>query len=148
MNWETVGAISETIGAIAVVVTLIYLAVQIRQNTLMVRSEITKDLFVTANSKLLDIASNPDLRSAAAGLLNISESELTEGFVLVSILREFELQYILRQSRLLDPAIMASYDSAVPVWLGSEKSQSWWASNKKDYNPEFVAYIDELLPTQ
>jgi len=33
MNWEAIGAVSETIGAIAVVVTLIYLAVQIRQNS-------------------------------------------------------------------------------------------------------------------
>ena len=146
MNWEAIGAVSETIGAIAVVATLIYLAVQIRQNTLMVRSEITKDLFVTANSKLLNIASNPELRNAAAGLVNISESELIEGFVLVSILREFELQFILRQSQLLDPAVMASYDSAVPVWLGSEKSRIWWAANKADYNPDFVAYIDELIP--
>jgi len=33
MNWDALGAISETIGAIAVIVTLAYLAVQIRQNT-------------------------------------------------------------------------------------------------------------------
>jgi uncharacterized protein with PQ loop repeat len=33
MNWEAVGAIGEIIGAIAVVVTLIYLAVQVHQNT-------------------------------------------------------------------------------------------------------------------
>ena len=33
MNWEAIGAISEMIGALAVVVSLIYLAFQIRQNT-------------------------------------------------------------------------------------------------------------------
>lgn len=33
MNWEAIGAISETIGALAVVVSLVYLAFQIRQNT-------------------------------------------------------------------------------------------------------------------
>lgn len=32
MNWEAIGAISEIIGAIAVVVTLVYLAIQIRQS--------------------------------------------------------------------------------------------------------------------
>ncbi len=39
MNWDILGAISETIGAIAVIVTLAYLAVQIRQNTLQIRNE-------------------------------------------------------------------------------------------------------------
>jgi len=33
MNWEALGAISEAAGAIAILVSLIYVAVQIRQNT-------------------------------------------------------------------------------------------------------------------
>jgi hypothetical protein len=33
MNWEAVGAIGEIIGALAVIVTLIYLSAQVRQNT-------------------------------------------------------------------------------------------------------------------
>ena len=33
MNWDAVGAIAETLGALAVVVTLIYLSLQIRQNS-------------------------------------------------------------------------------------------------------------------
>ena len=33
MNWEAIGAIAEVLGAVAVLVTLVYLAVQIRQNT-------------------------------------------------------------------------------------------------------------------
>jgi hypothetical protein len=145
MNWNVVVAVSEVVGAVAIVVTLIYLAAQIKQNTQMVRSEITKDLFVTANAKLLGIASNPELRKAAANLIDIPESELIESFVLISILREFELQFILRASNLLDPAVMDSYDSAVPLWLGSDEARKWWASNKADYNPDFVTYIDNLV---
>jgi hypothetical protein len=33
MNWEAIGAIGENVGALAVFLTLIYLAIQIRQNT-------------------------------------------------------------------------------------------------------------------
>ncbi len=33
MNWDAIGAIGEATGAIAVLITLIYLAVQLRQNT-------------------------------------------------------------------------------------------------------------------
>ncbi len=38
MNWEAVGAIGEIVGALAVFLTLAYLAVQIRQNTNAVRA--------------------------------------------------------------------------------------------------------------
>ncbi len=33
MNWEAIGAIGELLGAVAVVLTLAYLAVQVRQNS-------------------------------------------------------------------------------------------------------------------
>ena len=33
MNWDAVGAVAELVGALGVLVTLIYLAMQIRQNT-------------------------------------------------------------------------------------------------------------------
>ena len=33
MNWEAIGAVGELVGALAVLVTLIYLSMQIRQNT-------------------------------------------------------------------------------------------------------------------
>lgn len=39
MNWDAVGAISELVGAVAVIVTLIYLALQIRQNNALLRSQ-------------------------------------------------------------------------------------------------------------
>lgn len=38
MNWDAIGAIAELLGAVAVFLTLIYLALQIRQNTRAVRS--------------------------------------------------------------------------------------------------------------
>ena len=37
MNWDAVGAISESVGALGVIVSLIYLALQVRQNTQQVR---------------------------------------------------------------------------------------------------------------
>ena len=39
MNWEAIGAIGEVVGAAAVVVTLGYLAVQIRANTAALKAE-------------------------------------------------------------------------------------------------------------
>jgi len=38
MNWDAVGAVGEIVGALAVFLTLAYLAIQIRQNTRAVQS--------------------------------------------------------------------------------------------------------------
>jgi hypothetical protein len=61
MNWEALGAIGEIVGAVAVVLTLGYLAVQIRQNTTSVRA--TSRLEIASgwrahNRQMLDPAVN------------------------------------------------------------------------------------------
>ncbi len=43
MNWEAAGAIGELIGSAAVLVTLVYLALQVRQNTQHVRAQMSHD---------------------------------------------------------------------------------------------------------
>jgi len=44
VNWDAIGAVSELIGAVGVVITLIYLAVQIRQNTRAVRLDTSHNI--------------------------------------------------------------------------------------------------------
>jgi len=44
MNWEAIGAIGEILGAVGVIVTLAYLATQIRQNTKMARGATRQEL--------------------------------------------------------------------------------------------------------
>ena len=45
MNWDAIGAISEAVGAAAVIITLAYLAVQIRQNTQMNASSLRQGFY-------------------------------------------------------------------------------------------------------
>ena len=45
MNWVIVGITAEIIGAVAVVVSLLYVAVQIRENTKVSRDEAYRDIF-------------------------------------------------------------------------------------------------------
>jgi len=44
MNWDAIGALSESVGAIVVVITLLYLATQIRAQTKESRLTATREL--------------------------------------------------------------------------------------------------------
>jgi hypothetical protein len=48
MNWEAIGAIAELVGAGAVVLTLIYLSIQLRQNTVQVTHSAMATIAFTA----------------------------------------------------------------------------------------------------
>jgi len=61
MNWEAIGAIGEIVGALAVVVTLVYLVIQIRQNTAAVATATYESTMTGFNDINVVVASDPEL---------------------------------------------------------------------------------------
>ncbi len=61
MNWEAVGAIGETVGAVGVIITLIYLATQLRQNTLALRVASIDSTTKVGNDIRTSLLSDPEL---------------------------------------------------------------------------------------
>jgi len=64
MNWDAIGAIGEIVGAIAVLITLIYLAIQIRQNSATQRAQTHQQLALERVIGLRMISTNKELRDA------------------------------------------------------------------------------------
>ncbi|GAF93200.1 unnamed protein product, partial [marine sediment metagenome] len=50
MNWDAIGAVGEIVGALAVVITLIFLTIQIRQSTAAVRHSTSRGIQEDANA--------------------------------------------------------------------------------------------------
>jgi len=61
MNWDALGVLAETVGAVAVVVTLIYLAVEVRNNRSATESASIDSLAAGFNLLNTQIMDNPDL---------------------------------------------------------------------------------------
>lgn len=77
MSWEAISAIGQLVGAIAVLVTLIYLAIQMKQNTAAVATSTYDSTMSGFNNINIMVANNP----ALASILNrgcMSPDELTE----------------------------------------------------------------------
>ena len=64
MNWEAIGAIAETLGAIGVIASLVYLAGQIRQNTRSIRGATYQDLIGLTQQAQMPIAFLSDHRKS------------------------------------------------------------------------------------
>ena len=63
MNWEAVGAVGEIVGALAVVATLGYVAVQIRQNTHSMTTAVYESAMAGFNEHIRFVASDAELSS-------------------------------------------------------------------------------------
>ncbi len=103
MNWDALGALAELAGAIGVIATLVYLSIQIRHNTQMMRVTVKQDQ-TSITHKLNDMAlAHSDLYVKAIADGELSEKEQFEFTVLVrAVLRGWESYCYMRDAGLLD----------------------------------------------
>lgn len=89
MNWEAVGTVAEIVGAVAVVVTLYYLAVQIRDSSAQFRRSELNTTFQRVSPARLAIAENEQLASVLAkGLSDLQTLNDAEAIQFNAIMSE------------------------------------------------------------
>ena len=150
MNWEAVGAIANLLAAIGVIATLIYLAIQIRQNTKAVQSSsiqnLVQSLSDTAQAAIDNEYIVPLLAKANAGPQALTEEErMRVHFWFIMTFRRFEGVYFQRDLGFVDALVIEGFERSHMSILASKSGQAWWANAKEIFNSGFVSYVDELL---
>jgi hypothetical protein len=147
MNWEAIGAIGEVAGAIGVIVTLIYLAAQIRQSNDLSRSESRQALVandvtsLTANLRIADVfaklVSDDDLTA---------EDQLRLSFMFSLDLRNREFEYFQYTNGLLDEKAWLAYRQVILVNHSTRFGNIWWEEVGRGLvDPGFAKLVDDLL---
>jgi hypothetical protein len=73
MDWAAIGVVSEVIAAVAVVVSLVYLATQIRQGTKIARATTRNAIAESAQALSQDVIENADMAEIFVKHLNGEE---------------------------------------------------------------------------
>jgi hypothetical protein len=92
MNWEAISAIGEVIGAAAVVITLVYLAIQIRQGNQTNASVIRQSFYDYTTRQMLQGVESTDF-NALLGRAMMTDEDLTSG-ERVQLLRFFQAVFV------------------------------------------------------
>ena len=150
MNWEAIGAIGEIIGAAGVIATLVYLAIQIRQNTKTVASNTTQEISSTASNSLVGILQAPQMvdvmhRAFVGGGPLEPKDQFALDLYLRALTRNFENFYYQYTLGNLLPEIWAGYETALLEPLSQDFGQDYWKRNKHVFGTSFVSHIDVLL---
>ncbi len=61
MDWDAIGAIAEAVGALAVIITLVYLTFQLRQNTRAIEHSTYRGVIDDANQWQYKLIDNPEI---------------------------------------------------------------------------------------
>lgn len=135
MDWQAVSAIGEMIGAIAVLVTLVYVAVQIRQNTAAVATATYESVLAGWNDVTMVVASNPELaRIAFHGMYSpdtLSENDAIQfSFLMRSVCNQWLKLLRLKQSGALSDADWAVFAGEAPQVLGTPGGRAFREKNQ------------------
>ena len=151
MNWEALGAIAETLGAIGVIATLLYLAQQIRSNTRSVRASTYQEMDRAIREVELLSAENPDVsRILFAGLSDFDslapEEKPRFGSLLNMMLRGFQNHEYQIQQGTLDAAIRESALHQLRLLCATPGFTTWWGRNNAYlYLPAFTKLVEQLI---
>ena len=75
MNWEAAGAVGEIVGAVAVLITLVYLAAQIKQSNDLARFSASKELMNQFNGLNRLVTTDATLRQTLMKTADLSDEE-------------------------------------------------------------------------
>jgi len=150
MNWEALQGIAESVGAIGVIGSLVYLATQIRQNTRSVRAAASQDL-LTSQSSILDFAKNSEYGAGVydafirGDLTSLSSAERSSvRVVAVQLLRLFEQAYLQRRAGFLDDDVWHGWEHNMRIAAGTAGIAQGWSVLRPTVHPGFVELMETL----
>ena len=147
MTWQIGTAIAEILAAAAVIASLIYLAIQIRQNNELLRSESRQALVTNDITSLSANFQNSDVfaRYVAEDELS-AEDQLRLSFMFALDLRNREFEYFQFTHGLLDEQTWLAYRHVILINHSFGLGRKWWDQvGRGIVDPTFAMLIDELL---
>ncbi len=152
MNWDALGAISETIGAIAVIVTLAYLAVQIRQNTRATHTASHHAITDSLNQGNIAVAQNAELAQIwVTGCADRTSLTETERERLDSLLRAyfhvFDSLFYSANTGTGERGLLLAEEKGFSHLMNLQGVYGWWKDNPYAFSPEFRSYMESFRAT-
>ena len=150
MTIQELGSLGEIIAAIATVVTLLYLAVQIRLNTEATKEEATRSLMLANSLATMDAVKDKELADTLLrGIYGEEELSPVEQFryngFFFAYYNQVDYAYERYRKGHLDERSWKRIAKEIPAYIGAPGGQKWWAMDKIRFSPEFVVYVEKVV---
>lgn len=150
MNWDAVGAIAELLGAIGVILSLIYLSVQIRQNTHSVRRASERQGSEKNAVALRCLADYSELfagdRLGFDRLANLEPDERTRFDMIWGMwMQAAEQTFADVREGVQTPEYAVPYRDLIRDLFASPGGGQWWSEHRTWYSASFPREVDQLM---
>ena len=150
MNLEALAQVGEIVGAVAVVVSLIYLAVQVRQNTRAQQTENYSRALERISTIQAALSQDPDM----AGIISKGVADpakltprqrLQFTWAVYELLGAFEFMFMAARTDSIPDEIWRRWAAAATWWLSFPGIRTLWDVRPIPFADSFTEYVDTLL---
>jgi hypothetical protein len=150
VDLDSLAKLGEFVGGFFVVISLVYLAHQVRQNTKSLRTENyarVLDRMSTVQSRLsVDPDLNRILTTGAENPGKLTRSErLRFSWALYELFGAVEFMYLQSRENALPPAVWARWEASLIWWLSHPGMRAWWATKPAPLVADFERFGDNIL---
>ena len=147
MNWEVISAVSEILGAAGVIITVIYLAIQIRQNTRFVQGSTEQTLMSQEIEVYALMATHADVyQRGCESLAGLSKAErIVFDNLVFSEMSQFYAGWVQHKSGLIDQGVWQAYDNSVFLNMTEPGFKQVWEEYKYTYPRGFQDEVQAIL---
>ncbi len=147
MTLEDLASLAQIVGIVAVVLSIVYLAAQIRANTQALRLSTHQGAAESQSHYFGAVAQDEDLarilRSAQGSVANLTDDERFRlDMLLFQVFNHFESDFYSRREGLLPPPLAERFDRVVAAWLTQPGVRGWWTQRKALMSKEFAAWVE------
>jgi hypothetical protein len=142
MNWDAASAVTEIVGAIAVIATLFYLAVQIRQNTQITISNIREQRMGATQEIIFKWADEAELLDKIERNEEIEGIERTRALMIIrAVFRNWESHVHQHRNGLFEDEEWRAVQETMHYLFRSHLYQIFWV----EHRVEFSTYLQEII---
>lgn len=145
MNWEAIGAIAELAAALGVIISLLYLAAQIRTSNESSKAQMEQARLTNFTELMLSTLSHTDLMmdGLAPGTTTELEAKRTIYFHAWLNSAQYTFNQV-RRGNLASDELERLYGRYVGYWFRHyEPFRNWWAFSRENFQPDFAKWTDE-----
>jgi len=147
MNWTKTSAIAEILSSVAILVTLVYLAVEIQQNAEATRAD-TRQAILDSDQQFLQLfVDSPELNLLWYKPELSDQEKVRLSYFLLTHMRMRESNWFQYESGTLDERTWRSYRASIVAMLSAPRTRAWWEALGVDgiFDLDFVSVVDNLI---
>lgn len=150
MNLDTLAQLGEFVGGFFVVISLVYLAYQVRQNTRSLRAEnysrVLNRMSELQSRLALDAGLNHVMVVGAEDPGRLTRAERVRfSWALYELIGTAEFMYHQSRDNTLPGSVWARWEATFGWWLSHPGMRAWWRSKPTPFSQDFEAFAEEMI---